>query len=48
MKNKTVLGIDIGTTAIKMVLLSIIDSTHTKIEREISMPHDLISLFPYA
>ena len=46
MKNKTVLGIDIGTTAIKMVLLSIIDSTHTKIEREISMPHDLISLFP--
>ena len=46
MKNKTVLGIDIGTTAIKMVLLSIIDSTHTMIEREISMPPDLISLFP--
>ena len=44
--NKSVLGIDIGTTAIKMILLSILDEEHTKIEREMSFPHDLVSLHP--
>ncbi len=46
MMSRTVLGIDIGTTAIKMTLLEVLDRTHTRIIKEESCPHNLISLHP--
>ena len=43
---KRILGIDIGTTAIKAIVLDVISPSKMEIAKTVSIPHDLISLHP--
>lgn len=43
---KRVLGIDIGTTAIKVIVLDAISASRMEIVKTVSLGHDLISSFP--